>query len=159
MNYSSRHLDYDEQFKVQNLLDQSDSFYFSESNISASTIFNSIPDNKDSEDVFIIGIFNFEKELIGVIKIIRDYPELNNWFLDLILIIPELRNNGLGKKVYDDIEEWAVDLGAKSISLKISEQNKKGINFFEKLGFKDNNQIIKKDNLKSMIRFPVSNLF
>lgn len=141
MQYHSRMLDEHDEIKLQNMLETCNDYFnlvYKRNNQenSAHEILTELPDNKTDDDKFVIGIFDEEKNIIGVIDIIRDYPQNNIWFLGLMLISPNFRSNGLGKKVFDDTEEWAVDLGAKFIRLAVVEQNIKGLNFWKKLGFK-----------------------
>lgn len=141
MKYHSRLIDSHDLSKLQKMLEKCNDYfnlvYKRDSNISDSTgIFNEIPDNKSIEDKFLIGIFNDNKDIIGVIDIIKDYPELNTWYLGLMLIDPDYRNSSLGRSVFDDTEEWSIDLGAKKIRLGVVEQNNKGLNFWTKVGFK-----------------------
>ncbi|MFN8672735.1 MAG: GNAT family N-acetyltransferase [Candidatus Sericytochromatia bacterium] len=139
--YYSRILDNTDEQALQQMLLQCNDYFeliFKRNckETEANETFVSIPENKSYEDKFVIGIFNLENELKGVIDLIRDYPEKNTWFLGLMLFSPDFRNNGIGKRVFDDTEEYAVDLGAKIIRLAVVEQNKKGLNFWEKVGFK-----------------------
>lgn len=142
MTYSSRIIDEHDEEKLQKMLGKCDDFFqliFSRNakESEAKETLTELPKDKNYEDKFVIGIFDINLEIIGVIDIIRDYPEKNIWFLGLMIFCPEVRNNGLGKKVFDDTEEWALDLGADFIRLAVVEQNKKGYNFWKKLGFKD----------------------
>lgn len=141
MDYYSRILDEHDLNNLQNMLNRCNDYFnlvYKRDNTenSASEILSILPENKTLDDKFVIGIFNLDKKIIGVIDIIRDYPENNIWFLGLMLIAPNYRNNGLGKLIFDDTEEWAIDLGAKSIRLAVVEQNIKALKFWEKLGFK-----------------------
>lgn len=141
MSYFSRLLDEHDLVNLQNMLNKCNDYFnlvYKRDNTenSAHEILTSLPENKTLDDKFVIGIFNEDKNIIGVIDIIRDYPDSDTWFLGLMLIEPIYRNEGLGKKIFDDTEEWAVDLGAKKIRLAVAEQNKKALRFWEHLGFK-----------------------
>lgn len=99
-------------------------------------IFESIPPNKNYKDKFILGIFKNNKQLVGVIDIVKDFPSIGQWMLGLMLIEPEERGNGLGKIVHEKLIQWAVNLGAKSFRIGVIEDNIKGREFWNDLGYK-----------------------
>jgi GNAT superfamily N-acetyltransferase len=66
---------------------------------------------------------------------IRDYPVLNSWWLGLLLLDPEYRNQGLGRRIYQSFEEWASHQGAERIFLGVLEENQKAYRFWCSLGF------------------------
>lgn len=141
MSYHSRLIDDNDLYKLNILIKNCSDYYNlvykrDPEYIDVTGIFNEIPENKSYDDKFVIGIFNENKDIIGVIDIVRDYPVLNTWYIGLMMIDPNYRNSGLGCNVFDDTEEWAVDLGAQKLRLGVAEQNKKAINFWNKMGFK-----------------------
>jgi len=98
-------------------------------------IFNTLPPNKNYEDKFILGIYKFDNELVGIIDVVRDFPTAGVWMLGLMLIEPKERGKGLGKIVHEALDKWAINLGAKSFRIGVIEENKKGINFWSDLGY------------------------
>ncbi|OAA90485.1 GNAT family N-acetyltransferase [Clostridium ljungdahlii] len=98
-------------------------------------IFNALPTNKNYEDKFVLGIYKFDNELVGIIDIVRDFPTVGEWMLGLMLIEPQERGNGLGKIIHEALVEWAINLGAKSFRIGVIEENTKGINFWSALGY------------------------
>ena len=102
----------------------------------AKEIFTAIPPNKSYDDKFVLGIFNYNNELIGIVDIVKDFPIIGEWMLGLMLIEPKARGNGLGKVVHESLVKWAKNLGAKSFRIGVIEENCKGINFWNNLGYK-----------------------
>lgn len=98
-------------------------------------ILTAIPPNKSYDDKFVLGIFNYTNELIGIIDIVKDFPVIGEWMLGLMLIEPEARGNGLGKIVHESLVGWAKNSGAKSFRIGVIEDNYKGINFWSSLGY------------------------
>lgn len=98
-------------------------------------IFNALPTNKNYEDKFVLGIYKFDNELVGIIDIVRDFPTVGEWMLGLMLIEPQERGNGLGKIVHEALVGWAINLGAKSFRIGVIEENNNGINFWSALGY------------------------
>jgi GNAT superfamily N-acetyltransferase len=143
--YFSRLIDRDDEIKLQHLLERCADYFSLAYNRpvavnEAENLFQSLPAGKTAEDKSLIGIFDRENIMTGLIEMIRDYPKENAWFLKLMLLAPEARGQGIGKKIYDDTEEWAYDLGAKVIQLEIPQWNKSAYKFWSVLGFKEINR-------------------
>ena len=92
-------------------------------------IFTILPPNKNNEDKFVLGIYKFDYELVGIVDIVRDFPSDGEWMLGLMLIEPDERRNGLGKIVHEALTKWAINLRAKSFRVGVIEDNYKGISF------------------------------
>jgi ribosomal protein S18 acetylase RimI-like enzyme len=140
--YYSRIIDHHDHQKLQNLLENCAGYYdlvygLPVSPAEADKLFNTLPEGKSDDDKFLIGIFDPENNMTGVIEIIRDYPVENTWYINLMLMSPAARGRGNGRKIYDDTEEWAYDLGARIIRLSVAEQNERALKFWKMLGFKE----------------------
>lgn len=98
-------------------------------------IFTALPPNKSYKDKFVLGVFKDSNELIGIIDIVKNFPNFGEWIIGLMLIDSEERGNGLGKKVHEALVKWAIKLGAKSFRIGVIEDNHKGINFWSDLGY------------------------
>lgn len=125
---------------VEVLCKKSSDYYILHDGILPSTkevkeIFTAIPPNKSYDDKFVLGIFDYSNELIGIIDIVKDFPIIGEWMLGLMLIEPEARGNRLGKIVHKSLVAWAKKLGAKSFRIGVIEYNYKGINFWSTLGY------------------------
>ncbi len=79
--------------------------------------------------------------LIGAVTEIAHYRtkikkqiELENMF-----VLETKRNQKVGTKLVEAFIKWARMKGADNISVTAAAQNKKGIRFYRKLGFKDYN--------------------
>lgn len=75
--------------------------------------------------------------IIGVLDVIRDYPASGGWFVGLFLIDPMYRQQGLGRKMYQAFEQWAMRRGARQIGLGVVEQNTRAYDFWQRLGFEE----------------------
>ncbi|MBU3202306.1 GNAT family N-acetyltransferase (plasmid) [Clostridium estertheticum] len=98
-------------------------------------LFTDLPPNKDYEDKFVLGIYKFNNELVGIIDIVRDFPIIGQWMLGLVLIEPNERGTGLGRIIHEALVEWAINLGATSFRIGVIEENHMGINFWSTLGY------------------------
>jgi ribosomal protein S18 acetylase RimI-like enzyme len=103
----------------------------------AQSLFYAVPDGKGSDDKLLIGLFTITDQLIGVVDIIRDYPEDRTWYVGLLLIEPAYRSKGIGTVVYRALEDWAVSCGARQIRLSVLEENERAYSFWEQIGFEE----------------------
>lgn len=103
----------------------------------AADLLQTLPPGKTLKDKFVLGVY--EKDLlIGVIDLIKDYPEENIWFIGLLLLSPEYRNKGLGHKIYNKLKNELISLEQlKAIRISVSEQNTQALDFWRELGFTD----------------------
>jgi GNAT superfamily N-acetyltransferase len=93
------------------------------------------PEGKNLRDKLVIGLFTETQSLIGVLDAVRDYPAPDEWWLGLLLLDPPHRGQGLGQRIYQAFESWAVKQGARSIYLGVVEENRDAYRFWQKLGF------------------------
>ncbi|WP_432662328.1 GNAT family N-acetyltransferase [Wukongibacter baidiensis] len=111
----------------------------------AKEIFEGLPQGKTSEDKMVIGIYGEKDNLIGIIEGIREFPQKDIWYVGLMMIAKEKRNEGLGEKFYKAFEKWSSEHDVNSIRLGVLEENAMGLGFWKKVGF---NVIKKIDNFK-----------
>ncbi|MCH3963649.1 MAG: GNAT family N-acetyltransferase [Clostridium sp.] len=100
-------------------------------------IFEELPPGKDYGDKFVFGIFKNNKQLVGIVDIVKDFPVSTQWMLGLMLIDPMERGRGLGRMVHFRLTEWAVNLGAGSFRIGVIDKNVKGIGFWKSLGYRE----------------------
>jgi GNAT superfamily N-acetyltransferase len=93
------------------------------------------PKGRGPDDKFVFGVFTEPAGLIGVLDVIRDYPNPRDWFIGLMLFGPSHRSQGLGRQLYLAFETWAVQRGARSILLAVVERNERARRFWKRLGF------------------------
>jgi ribosomal protein S18 acetylase RimI-like enzyme len=101
----------------------------------ANYLFTRLPEGKNTDDKLLLGVFELTAGLIGVIDVIRDYPVTWEWYLALLMLAPDYRGQGLGRRTYLAFEKWAERAGAHHIQLDIAEQNERACRFWQSLGF------------------------
>jgi ribosomal protein S18 acetylase RimI-like enzyme len=101
----------------------------------AQALFTALPAGKGYEDKMVIGVFASSHELVGVLDVVRDYPELGKWYLGLLMLEPARRGQGLGERLYRAFEQWAAASGARAIRLSVAGQNGRAYRFWRRLGF------------------------
>lgn len=101
----------------------------------AQSLYMGLPEGKGYEDKLLLGVFTAERQLVGVLDALRDYPEPGEWWIGLLLLEPEQRGHGLGERIYNTFERWVATQGARAIQLGVVERNTAGERFWRRLGF------------------------
>lgn len=101
----------------------------------ARQLLRALPRGKGREDKFVIGLFDAPGHLVGVLDVIRDYPEARDWYVGLLLFGPSSRGRRLGERVYRRLEEWVRAEGGRSLHLVVTEENPRAIEFWRRMGF------------------------
>jgi RimJ/RimL family protein N-acetyltransferase len=90
---------------LQRLYEQCSDYHEMEEGIptrpdAAEHLLAAIPPGKDSADKHVLGVRTLNGELIGVLDLIRDYPNTHEWWVGLLLLAPQMRGSGLGGELY-----------------------------------------------------------
>ncbi len=101
-----------------------------------------LPPGKTLGDKFGMGVFDGAGRLVGGIDVIRDYPEPREWYLGLLVLDPEHRNQGLGAKLLATLTEWLRRQDAAYLRLAVSEHNAAGQRFWTRSGFHPVKQVL-----------------
>lgn len=99
------------------------------------SLFTALPEGKTYDDKVVIRLLSKTDGLVGVMDVVRDYPELEAWWLGLMLLRPDLRKLGRGNLVIRSFMEWAAANGAKWIYLAVVAQNVGARRFWDRMGF------------------------
>ena len=97
--------------------------------------FRELPPGKSANDKFIFGIVNPLNELIGVLDVVRWYPDEATWWIGLLLFAPDFRSQGIGKKVLEGFTEYIKASGGKAIMLGVVDENEQAYRFWSNMGF------------------------
>jgi GNAT superfamily N-acetyltransferase len=97
--------------------------------------FQDLPPGRSADDKFMFGIVDPLNELIGVLDVMRWYPDEATWWIGLLLLVPEIRSQGVGKKVLKGFTEYVKMNGGKAIMLGVVEDNERAYQFWSKMGF------------------------
>jgi len=74
-------------------------------------------------------------KLIGVLDAFRNHPHEGSWYIGLLLLSPDTRGSGIGRKVVDALTHAARAQGASEIQLNVVEQNESAHRFWATCGF------------------------
>lgn len=98
-------------------------------------LLSELPPGKVPGDKFVLGIRGPGEALVGVLDLIRDYPEERAWWLGLLMLDPGVRGRALGGRVLGAAEEALRGRGARSVYLGVLEHNVRGERFWRRRGF------------------------
>ncbi|MNY20851.1 putative acetyltransferase [compost metagenome] len=97
----------------------------------------SLPPGKTLDEKFFIGLQKPEGNLVGVLDVVKDYPEPGIWYLGLLLLHPRERAKGLGASLHAQLCENLREHGGRAIRLGVLEQNEKALRFWERMGYRE----------------------
>ena len=95
----------------------------------------SLPPNKGMEDKYVFGVYDENNILIAVIDMIKNYKVTGDWIIGLLMIDPNKRRNGLGRKMHDFIKCWVYEKGGIKLKLWVMEENNIGYKFWIDMGY------------------------
>jgi GNAT superfamily N-acetyltransferase len=101
----------------------------------AEELFTDVPASKQPEDQHIFGVWR-QGRLDALAALLTDYPEPGDWYLGLLLVDPGLRQCGLGRQIYEWLDQWAADRGARRMRLGVLRDNGAALAFWHALGFR-----------------------
>ncbi|MEN9518762.1 MAG: hypothetical protein RLZZ381_1350 [Cyanobacteriota bacterium] len=118
--------------------------------------FTAIPTGKTLNDKYMLGIFNSQNELIGLIEGMRNYPEEKVWWVGLIMLAPAHRCKGLLYPLLKQFEQYIANQGMDYVMASIIETNSKVLRLWKQMGFKIVRQVERKQlNTTSHLYFIV----
>jgi len=101
----------------------------------AQEIFRSVPAGKSLGDKFLYGLLNCKGAIIAVLEGIRHYPDKATWWVGLLLLAPETRRHGLGRKIMDAFLEYVPLEKGTAIMLGVVEENQAAYRFWQQMEF------------------------
>jgi GNAT superfamily N-acetyltransferase len=97
--------------------------------------FLEVPAGKSSDDLFIFGIINQQNDLVGLLEGLRGYPDETTWWIGLLLLIPQIRSQGIGQTIVQGFVEFVRASGGQAIMLGVVEENSLAHKFWKRMGF------------------------
>lgn len=93
------------------------------------------PPQKPVADKRVIGVFDAEGGLVGVIDSIIDWPDPGVWTMGMLLLDPKFRRQGLGVAALDAFEHWSQGSGAMRIRTAVVSGQAEGLGFLNARGY------------------------
>ena len=95
------------------------------------------PPTKSVDDKRVIGVFDAEDHLVGVLDAIVDWPQDGVWSMGILLLDPAHRGSGLGTAVLGAFEGWAEGRGAREFRTAVVTRHAAGRRFLSESGYHD----------------------
>lgn len=101
----------------------------------AEDIFQSKPDGRSLDDKFLYGLWDRTGAIVGVLEGMRHYPDETIWWIGLLLLAPEIRGRGLGRKLVQGLCDCARSAQVTAVMLGVVEENRSAYRFWQQVGF------------------------
>lgn len=98
--------------------------------------FEALPPDKTLEDKYSIGIYEGGL-LVGVVDLVKDFPEVGTWIVGLVIIKPAYRRIGLGTAIYHYIGEIAKQEEVSTLRVGVLTCNEGALLFTKSLGYQE----------------------
>lgn len=135
-----KHLLIDDLDNILALLKQCPDYFVMESGHPASdsdarAILMDLPCGKTLDDKTVLGL-ETNGRLTAVLEVLKDYPEPGTAWIGLLLIHPNFRGRGLGREIVSSLSAALQPAGVREIRLGVLDENISGLDFWQKLGFR-----------------------
>jgi ribosomal protein S18 acetylase RimI-like enzyme len=100
-----------------------------------------LPPNKEFKDKFVYGVFHENDVLIAAVDIVRDYKDIGEWVLGLLLIDPNERGSNLGQNIHDYIKNMVKKQHGKKLRIAVVEENIKAFKFWMRMGYSETGRV------------------
>ena len=100
-----------------------------------------LPPEKAMKDKYVFGVYNEKAVLIAVIDLIKDYKDIGEWIIGLMLIDPGERGNGLGRKVHDFLKALVSENNGQKLRIAVVEENTNGFHFWSRMGYVEKERV------------------
>lgn len=104
-------------------------------NMAAHAFFEDQPP-ASTQEPFKFGVAGIDGALIAIGDLAFGYPEPDDAYLGLLLLIPEARGRGLGEAIFGGVKHIASLRGASRLLVGILDVNARARAFWERQGFK-----------------------
>lgn len=93
------------------------------------------PAAKSVNDKRVVGVFDGQDSLVGLMDAIMGWPSEGCWTLGMLLLDPEVRGAGLGSAALAAFESWAKSLAAEKLRTALVSDHTRGLEFAGSKGF------------------------
>lgn len=100
-----------------------------------------LPPNKELKDKYVFGVYAGNNYLIAVIDLIKDYKVHGEWTMGLMMIDPNNRGNGLGKKLHEYVKTWVYESQGKILKIGVVEENYRAYKFWREIGYMEADRV------------------
>jgi GNAT superfamily N-acetyltransferase len=98
-------------------------------------VHGTLPDGWPFTKKWIIGFVDEAGALIGMASVVSDLLAPTVWHIGLFMLATRLHGSGAAQALYEQLERWAVGLGAQWLRLGAVQGNTRAERFWERYGF------------------------
>jgi ribosomal protein S18 acetylase RimI-like enzyme len=104
----------------------------------ARTELSFVAPGRSIDDLFVFGIRDDARKLIGINSMIRNWPRApEEWWLSSQAIDPAHRNTGRGTSFYREVEAFVIAAGGRVIQAGVIERNAGAERLWRRIGFRE----------------------
>ena len=108
--------------------------------------FTAVPEGRSLHDKYMLGIFNSQDELIGLLEGMQNYPEDKDWWIGVIMLAPAYRRKGLLNPLLEEFEQYIAQQGMNYVMGSVAKVNSKVLRLWQQMGFKIVRQVERESN-------------
>jgi RimJ/RimL family protein N-acetyltransferase len=101
----------------------------------AQDIFQERPAGRSLDDKFLYGLVERNGEIVGLLEGFRHYPDEAIWWIGLLMLAPEVRGRGLGRKLVQSFCDYVCSVQGTAVMLGVVEENRAAYRFWQQVGF------------------------
>lgn len=94
-----------------------------------------VPPGQSPDQKFVVGLVDGHGEIAGVLEGLRDYPDPGVWWVGLLLLAPETRQQGIGRRLLTAFANHVRSSGGRAIMLGVVADNRRALGFWREIGF------------------------
>jgi GNAT superfamily N-acetyltransferase len=98
-------------------------------------LFDDVPPEYPVEALVPFGVFD-DAAMVGMLWLVRGYPESDTAFIPLFLVVPDHRGRGAGRAAVAQAEAWAASVGYRRIKLVALHANEGAMHFWPRVGYR-----------------------
>lgn len=84
---------------------------------------------------WLLGFDDDDRTMVGVADVVADLLAPRVWHVGLFIVATALHGRGVARVLYDALEEWMRDSGARWLRLGVVEDNVRAERFWRRLGY------------------------
>ncbi|MBK8699080.1 MAG: GNAT family N-acetyltransferase [Saprospiraceae bacterium] len=103
----------------------------------AREVLESIPEGHSLHQKQALGVFDAVGKLVAMIEIVSDYPTSHEWIIALLMVDPEERRKGLGRRLHEEIVHLVRRSGGTKLRAGVVLENVMAIQFWKSMGYEE----------------------
>jgi GNAT superfamily N-acetyltransferase len=98
-------------------------------------VHGALPDGFSFTRKWVIGFVDETNSLVGVANVVSDLLAKGVWHIGLYIVATRLHGSGVAQLLYEHLERWSHELGARWMRLGVVEDNRRAERFWERNAF------------------------